>query len=116
MVIATKVKVHKPFREKITRRERRLLAFPCPKCYTWLWLTRDLIEDRMNLDTGIQYRKFKCHFCSKIFEFEGRRGILFTRTGIRLSHRVRIVIPPELRELIVFKRNLEKVLRLKQKA
>lgn len=101
--------------ERVPRHLRKHLAFPCPKCHAWLFLTRDLVEDRISLETGIQYRRFVCDNCRSVFEFEGRRGILFTRKGIRLSARIRIVIPPELRELIRFKRNLERVLRMKEK-
>jgi len=101
--------------ERVPRHLRKHLAFPCPKCHSWLFLTRDLVEDRISLETGIQYRRFVCDSCRRVFEFEGRRGIQFTRKGVRLSHRVRIVIPPELRELIAFKRNLERVLRMKPK-
>lgn len=114
MVIEQKLRVHKPFREKIPRNQRRLLAFLCPKCHSWLYLTRDLEEDRIDLSTGIQYRRFVCFDCHEVFEFQGHRGIHFPRIGvIRLSRRVHIQIPPELKELIAFKKQIEKILRMK---
>jgi len=113
MALEAKLRPYKPFREKIQPNRRKLVAFLCPKCYSWLWLTRDLVEDRVNLDTGIQFRRFVCFDCHEVFEFEGRRGIRFTRNGMRLAKTFRVVIPPELRELMAFKNRIEKILRMK---
>ena len=102
--------------ERVPMHLRKHLAFSCPKCHSWLYHTRDLEENRISLDTGIQFRRFVCADCHEAFEFEGRRGILFTRNGVRLAKTFRVVIPPQLRELIAFKRRIEKILRIKEKA
>lgn len=111
----TRIRVSTLLRERVPKHLKRHLAFLCPKCHSWLYLTRDLEEDRITLDTGIQYRRFVCPDCRKVFEFEGRRGILFTRKGVRLGKTFRVVIPPELKELIKFKKSIERILRTKPK-
>ena len=112
MVVETKLKVYTGFREKIPRHHRKYLAFLCQECYSWVWFTRDMTQNELNFDTGIQHRQFKCHHCGKVYDFSGRRGIRFTKEGIQLSQKVRVVIPPELKELMAFKKRLEKVIRM----
>jgi hypothetical protein len=110
----TALRKYSLLKERIPLNLKRVLAFNCPECRSWLYFTRDLVEDRISLDTAKQYRKFVCADCGKIFEFEGFRGVSFPKKGaIQPTVKVRETLPPELVELLAFKKNIEKILRMK---
>ena len=109
-----KARIKKPFNEKVPRHLRKHLAFVCPKCYSWLYHTRDLVESKMDYETGIEYRKFKCDDCKRVFEFRGRRGIHFPNITNRAKAKPRVVRPQvseELKTLLRLHKELSRIVK-----